>query len=444
MDLIYRSNHISTRFYSFRITFPKLFLFYSLLLFVLPNDLFEITAIYTFNTTTGIAYNWNSFYVSYLHFPIIAYGLFLLIYDLFYKKNRFELPIFCFLLIILIKDIFLNAFVDNYMLVNNCFEYYWEFLVAFCFIKIFYKNSRNSTDFIRWFLVFGFANLIMLLAGVVIGHSSTSGEYAYRYTSPNLNQNSTGYLMLLCFALSLSSKYKFKWLFAIAFFAGIVLTGNRSGLLFSILGLLLFLIANINKLMIILNKGITWVFIIFTLLGLLVAFNMNFSNVNTRFSEMMDGIFGKGLINYITYDKTSGASRIAGLTIGLDLLHDNWLFGTGMSCYSLQHLWTINSGPSAFPHFEWICYWMMFGVLTIPIIYLLISCLFRCLRTKSIFWVFGLLIAIRTFTDGGLWQNSKNIFFIVYSFAILYYVSKEALYERKQRRINNYSQLQNF
>lgn len=424
------------------VSFSNLLFFYAIILLILPNDVFISTSIYTFKTPADITYKWSDFYISYLYLPIVAYSVYLSIKDtLKGKKRTFELPLFAFLFFLFVKDLLYNALIDDYMFENSCFEYYFEFLVAFSLIKLFYFKSKNSKKFIKLFIIFSFLNFCVLLFGFFTKHVSVNGDYAYRYTGANLNQNATGYLFFLAASLVVISNYKYKWFLALLFFSGIILTGNRSGLMFSLFFFAIYSLIRINRVVSFFKKPQNVFILLNVVIVSAIVLLAGTADVNNRLFEMINGVLKKGLLSYIKSDDASGVPRSIGFNIGMNLLSENWLFGSGLSAYSLQKLWTTSNGTSAFPHFDVMCLWMMFGVSTLLLLFVSLKSVIYFFKTKNIYWLFGFSLLLKSFVDGGLWLNSKNIFFIAYAFSILYYVYKEEKYINGKRSVYNNSKL---
>ncbi len=402
------------------------FLIYAFVIFALPNDVFQATSILTFLTPSSVSYIWYDIYISYLYLPIIAFSLISFVFN--HKKERnhhlfgflFALIFLCFL-----KDIIFLLF-NKQAIFDFSFEYYFELGISISILYLFYINSKNTHQFVTLFILFCLENIIMLLFGVLFSFSAKNGEYAYRYTSPNLNQNSTGLLFLYAIMLITIKKYKHGLFFDMVFFIGILLTGNRSSMLLVIVFWVIYFIKHISVLLKFFSNFKNQVALIFILLFLFSVFQFNlFSNFNNRFQEMIQGILSKGIFKYFLTDSTSGSSRIIGLKQGLIILKKYFWFGSGFSLYSFQYIWTICHGVSAFPHFQWICDWMLLGFLYVPFFLYIFFSTIKLTKRKDSMCLFGWIILLHMFVDGGMYQNEKHLFFIIYSYLIIVWSSKE-------------------
>ena len=410
--------NIALKLRNIKISAKNIMLFYCTILLILPNDFFRISSIYTFVTPDFVSYKWISYYISILYLPLIPCFLFSL-------RKKPIVSFFKYLVLIVFLDFFVNCFKNDFIIKYKSFELYTTYIVSSLIMYVVFANIKSKEDFVRIVKFYVWTIFITLVLSIILGNTASSGEYANRYSATNLSHNDTGFFLILGICIYLGDKNEKKWISILLFLIGIFATGSRSQLIYLIIVLLVYFLIYFNIKRVLLELLIISCLIILSIVLIYTFYDSMNKLLNLdRFTELLSNFFEFGLNSLLT-DKTSGAPRIQGFVIGINMLKNNWLLGNGFSFFSFQDLWQANEGTSAFPHFNIILYWNLLGIACLVPIFMYCKSLFRLIKAKSNYIILGIIILIYNLTNGGMFDSFKSLFFFMLFFSFLLFVSKE-------------------
>ena len=418
-----------------KITLEKILLVYAIFLLTLPNDIFELTSLYVFSKPSFVDYDYVKYYLSWLYLPlIIAIPL-----TIRKRKKIFQITSWC--LLFLIAHEFLVFFLKNDFIINyNSYELYMTLIVSILIIYIISLNMNKPSDFLYLLKFLIWTVMLTLLLSIALHNTAESGEYANRYSATNLSHNSTASVLFIGVALYLlDSKVKYRYISIITFIIGIVSTGSRAQLINLFLLLVLYFIFNIKKNYVKLELLTIIVFTILSSIIIIIFYDeiQDLFNIE-RFTDLIINFFKNGFKSFLT-DETSGAPRLVGLKIGLNMLNKNWLIGNGFSCFSFQYQWQIYNGTSAFPHFNFLLYWNILGILGIIPFILMAFLMIQMILQKNIYSPLIIILVLNNFINGGIFDSFKAL-----TLDLLIYITLLVLYRERQKNTCNYSIIDSF
>lgn len=397
---------------------------YVMLLFMLPNDLYSLTSVYTFTTPSNIVYKWNDFYVSLLYMPVIAGGL----YCFLAKRGSMGPNIFAFLLVMLAKDIVLAASGNDYVFTNKSFEQYFLWFTSACMACILFAEADARGSFGPILISMFVITALMLVAAIVLHVSPDKYDYVNRYTSTNMAHGETSLLLASFTMLILKAKdveYK-AGLIAVTVVL-VVATGTRKDLLFMAVFFIIYLVNKffvarndaaskplvvhrawlISLLFLVLSMGVTAIALFPD--KIFGAFNLE------RVTGLLGSIFSEGDLLSTDY---SVLGREESLVAGLSVVAENPLLGQGFSFYA-QQLAIQGYGFPTFPHFFWLFNWAIMGVLVlVPIIQFAYSSLVLIRRHDNWAYLAGYLILCCA-VSGGEWSSFKIVLYLMVLYGIV-------------------------
>lgn len=417
-----------------RISGIDLLALYVLLLFVLPDDVFRLTSLYTFSTPPDIAYKWNDFYFSALYLPIVFGGVFLFCTH----RDAMGPNIFLFLGLLLLKDCVLLISGNDYVFSHVSFEQYMLYFVAACMVSVLFAAVERQGTY-RYMLsaMFGIT-CITLLASIALHISPDQYDYVNRYTSTNMAHGETS-LLIASFAMLIISDDRFKYKKSAVLICVILVisTGTRKDLVYMALLLMVWAAFSLCRRKRIIkdrrhNPGVVAVLFVMAAMATVILGvfpDVIISNLNIdRVSSLIGSITGSGTSLAEDYSiEGRGDSLAAGITVA----KMNPILGQGFSFYAQQSVLQVN-GFSTFPHFFWLFNWLVMGALVlVPIIQFLKSTLTLVLN-RSKYSYFACYFVIYAIASGGEWSTFKITLYLFFAYWL---VVKEAKRIRAENRL---------
>lgn len=415
------------RLLGWRITADWVAYGYVALLFLMPDDVFRITSLWTFVSPPDINYHWNDFSFSVLYLPLFCMGL----YYYFSRKRLMQSRILLFILFLVLKDILLVCFGDSYILDNCSFEWYLQFFVASCALFVVFALDEEKGDVPLFVYITLALTLATLLASVLMHNTPGVYDYVNRFSSTNMAHGETSFLLAVGMIVALADgRVKHRVLLVAICLAGIIATGTRKDMVFLAATLVLNLCVRVKKgellgklkketvrrrshLEILLSIALA-----FAVVLVVVALSGKLAEIVNieRFTDLLSGLLGKGESGLSSDSSMQG--RLGSLASGLAVLKDHWLFGLNFSFFDLQYNMQ-QSGYPTFPHFTWLFCWLIMGIAVVVPIGMLIKATGILARYNDPFAYVGLYMLLYFAVSGGAWWSFKVLLFIMYLFWLL-------------------------
>lgn len=408
----------------------SLLLSYVALLFLVPNDVFASTALWSYETPAFITYKWNSFYFSVLYVPIIIAAI-----NCYVKREKFPSRVFLFIAALFFKDIILAAMGHTYMFDNRSFEWYMQFVVSACFLVVVFHLDRGlCKPYLFLYIIFGIT-LLTLTMGVLLHVTPGQYDYVNRYTSTNMSHGETAFLLAVC-AMFFLGRMEQRWsplLFAVAVLM-IVPTGTRKDFLYVALIFAVYILERIFNGVSRYRKSqtkkkytytqiliyLTAIFVAICGVGLFSDSLVRSLNLD-RFVNLFDSLFGGGSQSILSDNSTEG--RMLSLESGLSILKANWLLGLDFSFYDLQFNMQLNGFPT-FPHFSWLLNWLLMGLLVFVPIAMLLRATFVLYLHRDPLRYCSFYMILYFAISGAAWSSFKIVVFTLYMFWCIVSASK--------------------
>lgn len=414
----------------FKKKFDLLLVVYIFFLFLIPNDLLELTSVASFQKSDTMYYDAKIIYVSILYFPILIFGI----------KRIFKHKISFYILLLLmglaIKDIIV-FFSGDYHYFQ--FDLYYVYMVALCELSIIidvYNNLEATDYFMKVFLLI---HLITLLISVVTGMGVGTNGLEKRYHSSGIGSGETAYLLALlaCYFFYVN-KDKWHYLYFMTCIIGIIATGTRKEVLYILIIICISFVVNISIKHKLFNfrrikKHYFLLFLFFSLIFLfLVIFN---SSLLTRFDieryvDVFTGLHKNGIGSLLQDDSAQG--RLDSIIAGFNVLKQSPIFGVTFSFFDVQYYMQVFNYPT-FPHSTLLFYACCMGLpICFIILIWLIKMFIRLIRNKINYVYVILYFFIHNIVSGGALINEKIIFFNLF---IIYLIN---LYLKDHMKEQNY------
>jgi hypothetical protein len=394
----------------------NLILCYCMFLIIIPNDLYQLTSIYTFEKTPYIHYHLYSFHVSLLYLPVVIAGML----SLFYKKNRFFYILVLFSMIVFLKDVGLAGLYYRNTTMFLSWELYFQAGMSLFFF--FFIFSPNESENYRLWFIFSLITILGVYFAGLTGRGTGLYGFENRYTAPNLNHGETAYIIsIFIIYLFFNKKFRYKLLFVLFAIGGVVLTGSRKDLLYIFFFFILLIITR-NKDVIKKVMRLSLIKIYFMVFALMITIPVVIYKISTstqleRIKEPFYYLFQGRILDYIMND-SSGLGRLESFSAAIGVLIKHPL-GLYFSFFNSQMQMQLEGYPT-FAHSTLLFYTVILGVLIIPLIFFILYLLFNLIKNKS-----GLRFPLYYFIlyntiSGGALLNYKvillNIFLIGYSY----------------------------
>ncbi len=315
---------------------------------IAPDDVFNLTGIYTAKSLSFIKYNWLDYSFSILYIIPLFLGT-------FYAIKRRKIGCYLFVLAVLLRSItFQINDLDN-MFSYHEFEIPLTILVGFTLsIWCFEFVEKSAFDIEKFFEFFLVIHILSQLASAVLGQSGIIG----RVNAINLDVESTGLLCGFSVVYFVINKRieKRKVLILLSFIA-LMLSGSRIALIDTIVVLAFYFIfcrksvdLNVNVITII-------VFLIISEI-LIFLFVTNKDLLNDLFSSEMFSAINR-ILTTGAADDTSKEGRLSSIIIGLKIIKEHPL---GIDAFfSNIQMETVKYGFPTYPHSTLLCTYIMFG-----------------------------------------------------------------------------------
>lgn len=369
---------------------------YCMILLFLPNEIVEATSIYTITTPQQVRYEYASFFFSFLLIPAIIYACTI--------RNKTQAIHFDLIIIaILIKDfLYLHFFKYNQEIDYN-FSFDFVLLSAWSIVCIIFSNTGNNDSrspelfFERYFILAFFTQLLRFFLGL-----STGG----RYGAIGLSVGGTGYLAGLFIVYSLyyrnfNNKMK---IYTFLAFISIVLSGQRSNLLFLLLfcGIYVFKIC-LEKKSTKENTERIFYLVATTELLFLLFVPLLFSNIllfKIEHFEFINRVIeaATSYFNGSIESMDSVEGRFQSFDAGIDIANE-FPLGLTNNFYELQYRMLLYNYPT-FPHNTLLCCYLLWSpFITLFCILYLIKLFIDLWRIKSgLMWPLLYIILFNTIT----------------------------------------------
>ncbi|WP_066309693.1 hypothetical protein [Bacillus sp. FJAT-29814] len=403
-----------------KLDIKNIMLYYCLFLIIIPNDLYKLTSIYSFEKTSFIHYYLYSFHVSFLYFPVIIAG----ITSIFYKKIRYFYLLVLFFLMVFIKDIFLAGLYYHNPTMFFSWELYFQVGMSLCFFYFVFSYDNKENDKL-WF-VFSLITILGVYFAKLTGMGTGLYEFQNRYTAPNLNHGETSYIISIFVVYLLYNRdFKYKFVFILFAMGAIALTGSRKDLLYIFFFLILLVIKKnkviIKKLMQLSPIKIYSIVLGFMIVVPVVVYKISTSTQFERIKEPFYYLFKGRFLDYIFTD-SSGLGRLDSFSAAIEILM-NYPLGLYFSFYNSQMQMQLEGYPT-FAHSTLLFYTVILGVLIVPVLLFILYLIVNLIRYKSNFRYPLYYFIFYNLISGGALLNYKllllNIFLLGYSLQIVY------------------------
>lgn len=415
-----------------------LLIIYIFFLFLIPNDLLELTSVAVFQKSDTMYYDAKTIYVSILYLPIFLFGV---------KRIFKHKMTFCILLLLIglaIKDVLVILF-GNYHYFQ--FDLYYVYIVALCELSIIIEiyNNLDSTDY--FMKVFLFIHLITLLISIITGIGVGTNGLERRYHSSGIGSGETAYLLALlaCYFLYVN-KDKWHFLYFTLCITGIIATGTRKELLYILMIMFISFVVNIFKKQKLfsfrsIRRHYFFLFLFFVaILFVILIFN---TSILTKFDigryvEVFTGLSNNGILSLLQDESAQG--RIDSIVAGLNILNESPIFGVTFSFFDVQYYMQLFNYPT-FPHSTILFYACCMGLPFCFIICIwLIKMFIKLIKNKVSYVYVVLYFFIHNVISGGALINEKIIFFnlfILYLIKLHLKAKKEQDYlDKKEKRFS--------
>lgn len=368
-----------------------------LVLLILPDDIFSITSLGSFNSPESIIYKWLDYPVSFIHliFAVIPF---------FYLNKKIVINAIFIFICLLCRDLLFHTKRDLLVFNNFNLEFYLSILTGIgLFLSI---NKSKYLDFFHWFL---FLHCLTIFVGFFLGREliNTNGVIlaTNRFNASNLDVGSSGLFMSVFVLHNMTSK-KSKPFLVLLSITALILTGSRINFLL----LIVFLSIYYRKKIVLYMMSFKKIYVLLCFLFLITS--LDFSEYD--FLNRITDLFGLLTSNDTSIlDDSSFLGRIKSIIVGFDLLKA-FPYGIAFSFVDIQLLMQEYDYPT-FPHIGFLAWYLAFG----PVLFFLIYKYFKLIIQSSklnlregvyILWY----IIIYNLIAGGLFVNFKIFFFYVF------------------------------
>ena len=397
---------------------------YILFLLSMPNELFNITAIWTIASPDEIIYKWGTFDVSWLFLPLIVIGLFYY----FSRRGKMQTALLLFIVTLVVKDVINFALGKTYMLERGTYEMYFLYVVAGCFLFIVFGIAQNEKDIFTFWEIFIWMTILMLFLAVLMGITPGQYDYVNRYSATNLAHGETGMILGISVVYLLVKKdVPYRMVLFVLCIVGIIATGTRKDLLYIAVSVFMYpLICGL--------KGQKWHsrfpyvkrstvglflggIVVLLFVGPYLVEHLNFDRVLDLFAS----ILSKGEENSLRNDY-SFIGRVESLLAGWEVVKGSPVLGINFSFYNLQYQMQCNGYPT-FPHMTILFNWCIMGLLVLVPIVVVVKSTLKLLRKNNRFWIIGFYYCMYHTVSGGMWSSFKAVFF---NFFIIWFLVLQA------------------
>lgn len=393
---------------------------YCLVILLLPLSVINITSFYSVSSPSEIWYKYKSFNFSVLIIPFIIYAMCI-------RKKSYAIRFDIIIVAIAIKDIIFSFINGQNSLITFDFSLYLIMISAWALTVVVMKKVKNTNSVpgVAFFEAYFWVAFLTILVRLALG-MTTDG----RYGAIGLSVGGTGFFagVYILYLIYVRPFTKNTPVFLILSFLVLVLSGQRTNLLFCIVFCALyairqfFLINNAdattnNKSLLL--WGLLCVGIIFIIgLFLINEMGIHITDINyiTRMFDAVEKFLG-GSLN----SEDSVRGRLNSIDAGLQILKENPL-GILNVFYDLQYRMTIFNYPT-FPHCTLLACALLWSTpITIICEIWLISLLIKLSRMKSdMFWVILYMQVLLLFW-GGPFLDFPMLFIVLLLLSMAQYI----------------------
>lgn len=389
--------------------------FYLLFLFILREEVFQITSIIEYSTPQYIYYDWFKFAVSYLFAPILFWLI--LRICLLREIKYLTLKVIVFWSLLLIVN-YLKAYV-----IGDYFSSELIILQSISIVAIIIVIETFRMDSLKQLWEYG---VYIHLAGLWINILFNLTKISNRFNAQNMDVGGTG-LLLTIFIIYLWFVKRERGVFKSLFFIlSIFFTGSRIGLLIIavIVSILFASSARTEKYT---YKSILYVIFSMTVLIVAIAGSADLLLNN----EMVVRNLSTFSLDFYQDQDESAQGRLLSLITGFEVIKQH-PFGVYNSAYSLQYVMQ-ETGYPTFAHSTVVSLYIVWGPFAIFMYYALTKLIVRLKRNKSNYFPVIMALVVMFISTGGPMVNWKINWFQ----AIICYLSYKSLINGRTNQLPN-------
>lgn len=384
-----------------------------LFLMIMPDDFFGMFEIYHNATPSFIDYKWLDYRFGIVQLIILIIGIILFLYHKVYSVGLVSIYF-------LIRELFFK----NNVFTMHSYEMYLTLFVGLSFLILTIHSAQNYEQLNFFFSAFLFLNVVSVYINRILSSSVAEGS---RYHASNLDVGGTGIIcaITLFYLLEIKEKKAFDYFFLIIATIALVMSGSRNSVgIFAILLVAKWIIGIFRREDITKEEIRHSILRIIAIVILIVAVILIFGHLikdvlltNRIFTTFLSG-------NIANDDSFDGRSR--SIAIGLDIMKVH-PFGISGWFTNLQEETRMRGFPT-FPHSDTICFYLMYGPVTI-ILYIYV--IIQMIKNKGIHNTFLwplLFLLLYSIISGGAETNFKIIY--IYGVVIYLFIRTRLEHER--------------
>lgn len=409
----YRNSFISIEDKHFYLYKGCISLLLLLFLMIMPDDFWGMFEIYHNATPSFIDYKWLDYRFGIVQLIILIIGIILFLYHKVYSVGLVSIYF-------LIRELFFK----NNVFTMHSYEMYLTLFVGLSFLILTIHSAQNYEQLNSFFSAFLFLNVVSVYINRILSSSVAEGN---RYHASNLDVGGTGIIcaITLFYLLEIKEKKAFDYFFLIIATIALVMSGSRNSVgIFAILLVAKWIIGIFRREDITKEEIRHSILRIIAIVILIVAVILIFGHLikdvlltNRIFTTFLSG-------NIANDDSFDGRSR--SIAIGLDIMKVH-PFGISGWFTNLQEETRMRGFPT-FPHSDNICFYLMYGPVTI-ILYIYV--IIQMIKNKGIHNTFLwplLFLLLYSIISGGAETNFKIIY--IYGVVIYLFIRTRLEHER--------------
>ena len=409
----YRNSFISIEDKHFYLYKGCISLLLLLFLMIMPDDFFGMFELYHNATPSFIDYKWLDYRFGIVQLIILIIGIILFLYHKVYSVGLVSIYF-------LIRELLFK----NNVFTMHSYEMYLTLFVGLSFLILTIYSAQNYEQLKSFFYAFLFLNVVSVYINRILSSSVAEGS---RYHASNLDVGGTGIIcaITLFYLLEIKEKKAFDYFFLIITTIALVMSGSRNSVgIFTILLVIKWIIGIFRREDItkeeIRHSILRIIAIAIFIVAVILIFGHQIQEVlltNRIFTTFLSG-------NIANDDSFDGRSR--SIAIGLDIIKDH-PFGISGWFTNLQEETRMRGFPT-FPHSDIICFYLMYGPVTI-ILYIYV--IIQMIKNKGIHNTFLwplLFLLLYSIISGGAETNFKIIY--IYGVVIYLFIRTRLEYER--------------
>ena len=409
----YRNSFISIEDKHFYLYKGCISLLILLFLMIMPDDFFGVLELYHNATPSFIDYKWLDYRFGIVQLVILIIGIVLFLYHKVYSVGLLSIYF-------LIRELLFR----NNIFTMHSYEMYLTLFVGLSFLILTIHSAQNYEQLNSFFYALLFLNVVSVYINRIFSPSAVEGS---RYHASNLDVGGTGIIcaITLFYLLEIKEKKAFDYFFLIITGIALIMSGSRNSVgIFAILLVAKWIIGLFRREDITKEEVRRSIFRIIAIAIFIFAMILIFGHqiqevvlTNRIFTTFLSG-------NIANDDSFDGRSR--SIAIGLDIIK-NHPFGISGWFTNLQEETRMRGFPT-FPHSDIICFYLMYGPVTIIYYCLIIAQLIKNKGINNVFLWPLLFLLINSIVSGGAEVNFKIIF--IYGLVLYLFVRTRLENER--------------